>query len=80
MKDLHSVVTGLEGYDKAIITAGGMSLDEIDMRTMRSRIISNLFFAGEIIDIDGPTGGYNLQVCWSTGYAAGKAAAEVVIL
>lgn len=78
MKDLHSAVTGLEGYDKAIITAGGISLDEIDMRIMRSRIISNLFFAGEIIDIDGPTGGYNLQVCWSTGYAAGKAAAEAL--
>ena len=77
MKDFRTTVSGLEGYDKAIITAGGVSLGEIDMRTMRSRIISNLFFAGEIIDIDGPTGGFNLQVCWSTGYAAGKAAAEV---
>jgi predicted Rossmann fold flavoprotein len=75
LKDLRAEITGLEGFDKAIITAGGVSLDEIDMRTMRSRIIDNLFFAGEIIDIDGPTGGYNLQVCWSTGYAAGLAAA-----
>jgi predicted Rossmann fold flavoprotein len=76
MKDLRTTVSGLEGYDKAIITAGGVSIDEIDMRTMRSRIIDNLFFAGEIIDIDGPTGGFNLQICWSTGYAAGKSAAE----
>lgn len=78
LKDLRAHVTGLEGFDKAIITAGGVSLDEIDMRTMRSRIIENLYFAGEIIDIDGPTGGYNLQMCWSTGYAAGKASAEAL--
>jgi predicted Rossmann fold flavoprotein len=76
LKDLRAGVTGIDGFDKAIITAGGVSLDEIDMRTMRSRIIDNLYFAGEIIDIDGPTGGFNLQVCWSTGYAAGKAAAS----
>jgi len=75
LKDLRAGVAGLEGYESAIITAGGVSLDEIDMRAMRSRIIHNLYFAGEIIDIDGPTGGYNLQVCWSTGYAAGRAAA-----
>lgn len=78
LKDLRAHVSGIEGFERAIITAGGVSLDEIDMRTMRSRIIGNLFFAGEIIDLDGPTGGYNLQVCWSTGYVAGRAAAEAV--
>ncbi|HOT46556.1 MAG TPA: NAD(P)/FAD-dependent oxidoreductase [Spirochaetota bacterium] len=78
LKDLRATVAGIEGFDKAIITAGGISLDEIDMRTMRSRIIDNLYFAGEIIDIDGPTGGYNLQICWSTGYCAGLAAAEAL--
>ncbi len=78
LKDLRATITGIEGFDKAIITAGGVSLDEIDMRTMRSRVIENLYFAGEIIDIDGPTGGYNLQVCWSTGYCAGLAAAEAL--
>ncbi len=78
LKDLRATVAGIEGFDKAIITAGGVSLDEIDMRTMRSRIIDNLYFAGEIIDIDGPTGGYNLQVCWSTGYCAGMAAAAAL--
>ncbi len=76
LKDLRTGVAGLDGYDSAIVTAGGVSLDEIDMRTMRSRLVENLYFAGEIIDIDGPTGGYNLQVCWSTGYAAGTAAAS----
>ncbi len=75
LKDLRATVAGIEGFDRAIITAGGISLDEIDMRTMRSRIIDNLYFAGEIIDIDGPTGGYNLQICWSTGYCAGRSAA-----
>lgn len=78
LKDLRAGVAGIEGFDKAIITAGGVSLDEIDMRTMRSRIIGNLYFAGEIIDIDGPTGGYNLQICWSTGFCAGQAAAKAL--
>ena len=78
LKDLRAHVAGLEGFDKAIITAGGISLDGIDLRTMRSKVTDNLFFAGEIIDIDGPSGGYNLQICWSTGYCAGKAASEHV--
>ena len=76
LKKLRASVKGLEGFDRAIVTAGGVSLDEIDMRTMRSRIAENLYFAGEIIDIDGPTGGFNLQICWSTGYCAGQSAAE----
>lgn len=59
------------GFEKAIITAGGVSLNEIDPKTMKSKIIENLYFAGEVIDLDGPTGGYNLQVAWSTGYLAG---------
>ena len=72
LKEVRLEVAGLDGFDKAIITAGGVSLDEIDTRTMRSRLVENLYFAGEIIDIDGPTGGFNLQVCWSTGFCAGK--------
>jgi predicted Rossmann fold flavoprotein len=75
MKGLRAPVAGLEGFDRAIVTAGGISLDEVDMRSMRSRLIENLFFAGEILDIDGPTGGFNLQLYWSTGYCAGSAAA-----
>lgn len=74
-KKLVLTVTGVEGFKKAIITSGGVSLKDIDMRTMRSKKVANLYFAGEIIDLDGPTGGYNLQVCWSTGYLAGISAA-----
>ncbi len=64
-------VVGCEGFWRAIITSGGVALKDIDMRTMRSKQVKNLFFAGEIIDLDGPTGGFNLQVCWSTGHLAG---------
>lgn len=71
LKGLRTTVEDLMGYDQAIITSGGVSTKEVDSKTMRSKIITNLSFAGEILDIDGPTGGYNLQICWSTGYAAG---------
>lgn len=75
-KQLPLRVAGCAGYDKAIVTAGGVSLADIDMRTMRSKKIENLYFVGEMIDLDGPTGGFNLQVCWSTGYLAGTSAAQ----
>ncbi len=71
LKEMPMEVEGLLGFDKAIVTSGGISLSEIDPRTMQSKIIPNLYFAGEMIDLDGPTGGYNLQACWSTGYLAG---------
>lgn len=67
---------GLAGFDKAIVTAGGIDLKEIDPKTMRSKIIPNLYFAGEIINLNGPTGGFNLQICFSTGYVAGQSAAK----
>lgn len=73
-KRLELPVLGVGGFNKAIITSGGVALKDIDMRSMRSKKIANLYFAGEIIDLDGPTGGYNLQVCWSTGYLAGACA------
>jgi len=72
LKGLEMTVFGLLGFGQALITSGGVSIKEIDPKTMRSKLIDNLFFAGEIIDLDGPTGGYNLQVCWSTGYVAGE--------
>ncbi|MCD6582602.1 MAG: NAD(P)/FAD-dependent oxidoreductase [Desulfuromusa sp.] len=75
-KKLELTVTGVEGFKKAIITSGGVSLKDIDMRTMCSKKVPNLYFAGEILDLDGPTGGYNLQVCWSTGYLAGVSAGD----
>lgn len=73
LKELPLTIKGLTGFNKAIITSGGVALKEIDPKTMCSKIIENLYLAGEILDLDGPTGGYNLQVCWSTGYAAGLA-------
>ncbi|MBS1111754.1 MAG: flavoprotein [Nitrospirae bacterium] len=79
LKQFPLTIKSLLGFNKAIITAGGVALNEIDPKTMRSRIIDNLYFAGEILDLDGPTGGYNLQVCWSTGYLAGESAAKNII-
>ena len=75
LKDLRLTFDGTVGYAQAVVTSGGVHLKEVDSKTMRSRLIGNLFFAGEILDVDGPTGGYNLQICWSTGYAAGTYAA-----
>lgn len=76
LKNLKLTITQLLGFNHAIVTSGGVALKEIDSKTLRSKIVSNLFLAGEIIDLDGPTGGYNLQICWSTGYAAGTYAAK----
>lgn len=75
LKNLPMTAEGLMGYNQAMVTSGGVDLREADSKTMRSRIVSNLFFAGEVLNLDGPTGGYNLQICWSTGYAAGTHAA-----
>lgn len=76
LKSLKFTVARVLGFDQAMITSGGVSLKEVDPKTMRSKIIENLFFAGEILDLDGPTGGYNLQICWSTGYVAGENAGK----
>ena len=76
LKNFEMTPTGLLGFDQAMVTAGGISLKEIDAKTMKSKIIDNLFFAGEIINLYGPTGGYNLQLCWSTGYLAGESVAK----
>lgn len=65
-------VTGTLGFEKAEVTAGGVSLDEIDSRSMQSKLVDNLFFAGEILDLDGPIGGYNFQSAFSTGWLAGE--------
>lgn len=75
-KDFRLTVSGLVGFEKAIVSAGGLDLSEVDPKTMRSKLIDNLYLAGEILDLDGPTGGFNLQVCWSTGFAAGESVAE----
>ena len=72
LKDFRITPIKLDSWDKAIVTAGGVNIKEIDSTTMRSKIINNLYFAGEIIDVYGPTGGYNLQICWSTGILAAR--------
>jgi predicted Rossmann fold flavoprotein len=69
-------VSGTLGFEKAEVTAGGLSLDEIDSRTMQSKLVPNLYFAGEVLDLDGPIGGYNFQAAFSTGWLAGQSAAE----
>jgi len=74
LKNIEFEADKLSGFNYAMITSGGVPLKEIDDKTMKSKIIDNLFFCGEIIDIDGKTGGFNLQACWSTGYLAGKSA------
>ncbi|MDP2951548.1 MAG: NAD(P)/FAD-dependent oxidoreductase [bacterium] len=71
LKNLTITITGSTGFEHALITSGGVCLKEIDSKTMRSKIIPNLSFAGEVLDLNGPTGGYNLQVCWTTGFVAG---------
>lgn len=75
LKEFNLAVSSLSGFDRAYITSGGIALNEVDPKTMRSKFVNNLFLAGEVLDLDGPTGGYNLQVAWTTGYAAGSSAA-----
>lgn len=76
LKDLRFTVTGHRPYKEAIITAGGIDTNEIDSKTMMSKLIKNLYFAGEIIDLDGETGGFNFQIAFSTGWLAGKSASN----
>jgi predicted Rossmann fold flavoprotein len=74
LKNLTLKVQSIGGFDKAMITKGGVALNEVNPKNMQSKIIPNLFLAGEVLDLDGPSGGYNLQICWSTGYVAGEGA------
>ena len=76
LKHLELHVKGTRGFDEAIITKGGISVKEISPKTMMSKICDGLFFAGEVTDLDAMTGGFNLQIAWSTGYLAGRSAAE----
>ena len=71
IKKFQLTVTGLRDYNESIITRGGVSVKEIHPSTMESKLVANLFFAGEVLDVDALTGGFNLQIAWSTGYAAG---------
>ena len=66
-------LTGLRGYNEAVITQGGVSVKQIDPATMASKLVDGLYFAGEVLDLDAVTGGFNLQIAWATGAAAGRA-------
>lgn len=72
IKELKMSISGARGYNEAIITKGGVSVKDISPKTMESKIVPGIYFAGEVLDIDALTGGYNLQVAWSTGYLAGS--------
>lgn len=73
IKHFRMTLTGLRDYPEAIITKGGVHVKEIDPGTMESKLVKGLYFAGEVLDLDALTGGFNLQIAWSTGYAAGNA-------
>jgi len=75
LKGMELTVTGTRPLAEAIVTAGGVDVKEINPQTMESKLVKGLYFAGEIIDVDGYTGGFNLQAAFSTGYLAGKSAA-----
>ena len=77
LKKFQLEVSGHRSFGEAIITAGGIDLKEVDPRTMESKLVKGLYFAGEVLDIDADTGGYNLQAAFSTGWVAGRAAATV---
>lgn len=72
LKNVPLHVKGLLGVEKAIITSGGVKLDEVDFKTMSSRHVPNLYLVGDVLDIDRPSGGYSLQLCWTTGFVAGN--------
>ena len=69
-------IEGYVGYERAVVTAGGICLDEVFSKTLESRLVKNLYFAGEVLDIDAHTGGFNLQLAFCTGHLAGLSAAK----
>lgn len=78
LKNLEMTPECLRGFDEAVITRGGVNVREINPSTMESKIVKGLYFAGEVLDVDATTGGYNLQIAWSTGYLAGLSAGAQV--
>ena len=77
LKHFRLTITGHRPLAEAIVTAGGVDTTEVDPRTMASRLVSGLYFAGEVLDLQADTGGYNLQAAFSTGWLAGRAAARL---
>ena len=74
LKAIPLHVSGLLGKDKAVVTGGGVDLTEVVFTSMRSKLFENLFLAGDILDFDRPSGGFSLQICWTTGWVAGSSA------
>lgn len=77
LKNFELTVKGLKGWNEAQVTSGGVSLDEVSPETMESKIVTDLYFTGEVLDYDGPCGGYNLNFAWYTGIIAGHAMADI---
>jgi predicted Rossmann fold flavoprotein len=76
IKALPMTAAGFLGVEKAVVTSGGVTLKEIDFKTMQSKLIPNLYLAGDILNFDRPSGGYSLQICWTTGFLAGENASK----
>ena len=76
-KKFELTVEKLLGYDRAIISSGGADFSEVDFKEMKSKLYDNLFLIGDVLDFDRPSGGFSLQLCWTTGYVAGKSAAQI---
>ena len=75
VKSFTLTINGLRGFNEAIITQGGITVKEVNPSTMESKLLKKLYFAGEVLDLDAVTGGFNLQFAWSTGVLAGRSAA-----
>ena len=75
LKNFDILFLSLRGFEEAVVTSGGVSLKEVNPKTMESRLVKGLYFCGEVLDADAFTGGYNLQIAFSTGFCAGRAAA-----
>ena len=79
LKNFPVEITGPRPVEEAIVTSGGIKVTEVDPKTMQSKLVKGVYFAGEVLDADAYTGGFNLQIAWSTGHAAGESAAEAVL-
>lgn len=79
LKNFPVEITGPRPVEEAIVTSGGIKVTEVDPKTMQSKLVKGIYFAGEVLDADAYTGGFNLQIAWSTGHAAGESAAEAVL-
>ena len=76
LKGWKMEVEGFVGYERCVVTAGGINTEDVTPKTLESRLVPGLYFAGEVLDLDADTGGYNLQTAFSTGYLAGQSAAR----